>query len=81
MHVFTGRIKAIKGLGLFVVEDQMHDSRTIATLKQLYDGMIEVQEENGSHYLRVVGISSKPTPWFEYLVEDGSISIQSIKDD
>jgi len=81
MHVFTGRIKAIKGLGLFVVEDQMHDSRTIATLKQLYDGMIEVQEENGSHYLRAVGISSKPTPWFEYLVEDGSISIQGIKED
>ncbi len=75
LHVFTGRVKASNGLGIFVVEDQMHDPQTVATLKQLFDGMIEIKEADSGHALRVIGLTPKPTPWFTYEFDDESIKL------
>lgn len=80
LHVFTGRVKAVKGLGIFVVEDQMHDPQTVATLKQLFDGLIEIQEHNSGHKIRVVGLSPRPTPWFDYIIEDSGIVFSEVED-
>ena len=75
MHVFTGRIKEAGALGIFVVDSGMHDDPTIATLKQLFDGIIEIKGENDKNYIRTVGLSSKPTPWLEYEVEGAKVKI------
>jgi KaiC/GvpD/RAD55 family RecA-like ATPase len=75
MHVFTGRIKEAGALGIFVVDSGMHDDHTIATLNQLFDGIIEIKEENNKNYIRTVGLSSKPTPWLEYEIEGGKLRI------
>ena len=75
LHVFTGRIKAAGALGIYVIESGMHDEQAIATLKQLFDGMIEIKIENAKNFLRVTGLSSKPTPWFEYELEGANLKI------
>ncbi|MCZ7357870.1 MAG: recombinase RecA [Candidatus Methanoperedens sp.] len=75
MHVLTGRVKAAGALGIFVIEVGMHDDHTIATLKQLFDGIIEIKEENDKNYIRIVGLSSKPTLWLEYEIEGGKLRI------
>ncbi len=75
MHVFTGRIKAAGGLGIFLMESGMHDEQAIVTLKQLFDGMIEIKSEKDMKYIRMVGLSSKPTPWFEYEIEGANLRI------
>jgi len=75
MHVFTIRIKANGALGIFVLDSGMHDDHTIATLKQLFDGIIEIKSENDRNYIRIVGLSSKPTPWFEYEIEGAKLRI------
>ncbi len=79
MHVFTGRIKASGALGIYVIESGMHDERAIATLKQLFDGMIEIKSENDMNFIRVVGLSSKPTPWFEYEIEGANLKMTERK--
>ena len=76
MHVFTGRIKAAGALGIFVVDSGMHDDQTIVTLKQLFNGIIEIKEENDKNYIRTVGLSSKPTPWLGYEIEGGKLRIK-----
>ena len=75
MHVFTGRIKTNGALGIFVMDSGMHGDHTLATLKQLFDGIIEIKEENDRNYIRIVGLSSKPTPWFEYEIEGAKMRI------
>jgi KaiC/GvpD/RAD55 family RecA-like ATPase len=45
MHVFTSRIESADALGLHVIESTAHDTETINTLKQLYDGVIDVDDE------------------------------------
>ncbi len=75
LHVFTGRIKSAGALGIYVIESGMHDEQAIATLKQLFDGMIEIKSENDKNLLRAVGLSSKPTPWFEYEIQGANVKI------
>ena len=79
IHVFTGRIKAAGALGIFVLESGMHDEQAIATLKQLFDGVIEIKTENDVNYIRIIGLSTKPTQWFEYEIEGGKLKILSTK--
>jgi len=75
LHVFTGRIKAAGALGIYVLESGMHGEQAIATLKQLFDGMIEIKTENDKNFIRIVGLSSKPTSWFEYEIEGPNVKI------
>jgi len=75
LHVFTGRIKAAGALGIYVIESGMHDDQAVATLKQLFDGMIEIKSVEDKNFIRVVGISPKPTPWFEYEIDGHNIKI------
>lgn len=75
LHVFTGRIKAAGALGIYVIESGMHDEQAVATLKQLFDGMIEIKSQEDKNFIRVVSTSQKPTPWFEYEIEETKIKI------
>lgn len=79
LHVFTGRIKAAGSMGIYVIESGMHDEQAISTLKQLFDGMIEIKSENDKYFIRVVGLSPKPTNWFEYEIEGANIKIVGSK--
>ncbi|QLG62072.1 RAD55 family ATPase [Halorarum salinum] len=41
LHVFTGRIQSVDGLGIYCIDSTAHDDRTMNTLKQLFDGVVE----------------------------------------
>ncbi|MGB3908663.1 MAG: ATPase domain-containing protein [Methanomethylovorans sp.] len=79
LHVFTGRVKAANGLGIYVVEDGMHDQQTITTLQQLFDGMIEIRSSGEHHCVRVIGLTPKPTPWFEYEIEGNRLKLKECR--
>jgi len=46
LHVFTGRVQSADALGLYVIDSTAHDDQTMNTLKQLFDGVIEVTEDD-----------------------------------
>ncbi|MCE8424877.1 MAG: recombinase RecA [Candidatus Methanoperedens sp.] len=75
LHILTGRIKVMGALGIYVVDSGVHDLQTIATLKQLCDGIIEVKSENDRNLLRIVGLSTLPTSWYEYEIEEEKLKI------
>jgi hypothetical protein len=45
MHVFTSRIEDADALGVHVIESTAHDPETMNTMKQLFDGVIDVDED------------------------------------
>ncbi|WP_338739441.1 RAD55 family ATPase [Haloplanus salilacus] len=45
LHVFTGRVQSVDGLGLYAIDSGAHDDKTMNTLKQLFDGVIETHED------------------------------------
>lgn len=44
LHVLTGRVRSIGGLGLYTMDPDMHDERDYSTLVQLFDATIEVRD-------------------------------------
>jgi KaiC/GvpD/RAD55 family RecA-like ATPase len=58
LHVFTGRVQSANALGLYVIDSTAHDDQTLNTLKQLFDGVIEVDEDDAeAPQLRTAGSS------------------------
>jgi KaiC/GvpD/RAD55 family RecA-like ATPase len=64
LHVFTGRIQSADALGVFVIDSTAHDDQTMSTLKQLFDGEIQVREgdEHGTE-IRVTGLPDVESEW------------------
>lgn len=59
LHVFTGRVQSAEALGLFVIDSSAHDAQTMSTLRQLFDGEIEVREsEDNESEIRMKGIGA-----------------------
>lgn len=63
LHVLSGRVESINGLGFFAVDPTTHESDTMNTLKQLFDGMIELREADTGPEVRIVGVSGVAKEW------------------
>lgn len=56
LHVFTGRITSADALGLYIIDPTAHEEQAMNTLKQLFDGMITVDEEDGERTVSAAGL-------------------------
>jgi KaiC/GvpD/RAD55 family RecA-like ATPase len=56
LHVFTGRIQSADALGVHVIDSTAHDDQTINTIKQLYDGLLMVEEGDDGPVVRQQGV-------------------------
>lgn len=58
LHVFTGRIQSADGLGLYIIDSTAHDDQTMNTMKQLFDGLVEIDETDAAEPdIRTAGIT------------------------
>lgn len=47
LHVVTGRVKTADGVGHYHLDPEAHDQQTLATLKGLFDAVVEVEQDSG----------------------------------
>jgi len=63
----AARIESAGGLGVFAIDPEGHDTRTMSTLSQIVDGRISVREpgdaESADGELRVDGLPEQPSEW------------------
>ncbi|MBU2559433.1 recombinase RecA [archaeon] len=78
LHVFTGKVRAVDGMGVYTLEEGMHDSVVVTTLKQLVQGVIEIKDEGDKRFLRASGITPMPTEWAEYTIENNEIVVKGV---
>lgn len=45
LHVVTGRVKTVDGVGYYHLDPEAHDRQTLATLKGLFDAVVTVNED------------------------------------
>lgn len=62
-HAFVGRIAAMDALGVFTVDPAIHADRTLAMLRGLFDGRIQVRIDNRGPALRTTGLPGQPDGW------------------
>ena len=75
LHVFTSRVRSVGAFGVYTVEEGMHDQQTVATLKQLFQGLIEIKVEDDVNKIRVMPPGAKPTEWLKYELSGGDFVI------
>ena len=62
-HVLTSRIDTAGHLGAFTIDSSAHDAQALQVVKQPFDGMIEIREQEGAREARVLGLQPDPSPW------------------
>jgi len=63
LHVFTGRVQSADALGVFIIDSSAHDEQTVSPLKQLFDGIVTVREDDdGDFEGRLMGVDGG-TEW------------------
>ncbi len=80
LHVMAGRVSMHKQLGIYVMDEGMHDGPTIATLKQLFNAVLQVKVEEDRTFIRAIGLTSRPTKWLEYEIVDDMARIRRADD-
>ena len=63
LHVLTGRIDDIDAIGLFTIDPTTHDEQTVGTLKQVFDGAVEIRETETGREARFAGLPDIPDGW------------------
>lgn len=67
LHIYTSRITATQGLGVFTVDGESHDPQTLNTISSEFDGVIELREaETGEREIRLKGISGASRTWYPF---------------
>ncbi len=83
LHVITNRVKKLEGgIGIYILNSESFDERTISTIKQLMNTVIEVRAEDGGgggaveREFRIIGIRGRTTPWIRYFYDDGALTFE-----
>lgn len=67
VHTVVGRIEGVGGLGVFLVDPESQDDRSISTIAQFCDAILEVREtDDGEHQLRIRGVPDQDREWREF---------------
>ncbi|WP_435128267.1 DUF7504 family protein [Halobaculum sp. D14] len=63
VHTLVGRIDAVDGIGVFLIDPAIHDDRTVSTISQFCTGRIQVRDADDAPELRVRGLPGQPRDW------------------
>ncbi|HUU76119.1 MAG TPA: hypothetical protein VMW63_08525, partial [Methanoregulaceae archaeon] len=77
LHVMTAKLKKMGALGIYILNKDSFDQRTIELMKQLMDVVIDIKEESSNKYISVKGVPGVSADWVRYHIENGSIVVES----
>ncbi|MBU3897136.1 MAG: hypothetical protein KJ697_04365 [Nanoarchaeota archaeon] len=77
MPVIIAKLKAAKFTQILILEEGVHDPKTVATLNYLTDGLIEFKMEEGKRFFRIVRMkdTDHKMDWVEFDITDQGVQI------
>src|SRR5512138_1456289 len=66
LHVLTAKLKKIEGVGVYILNSESFDEKTLSMIKQLMNCVVEVKLEQNVSYLRVLGIRGVTGDWLKF---------------
>ncbi|MFA4825495.1 MAG: hypothetical protein WC593_10120 [Methanoregula sp.] len=75
LHVLTAKIKKIDGVGIYILNSESFDDKTLSLIKQLMNCVIEIKIEQNISYLRIMGIRGINPDWQKFSVNKGQVTI------
>ena len=75
LHVLTAKLKKVDGVGIYLLNSESFDTRTLSLIKQLMNCVIEVKVEHNISFLRIHGIRGASPDWQKFSVSKGQVTI------
>ena len=75
LHILTAKQKKIEGVGIYLLNSESFDDKTLSLVKQLMTGVIEVKVEGKDNYFRVLGLKGVNADWLKFTVNKGQVTI------
>ncbi|MDO9035324.1 MAG: hypothetical protein Q7U51_08990 [Methanoregula sp.] len=75
LHVITAKLKKIEGVGIYILNSESFDDKTLSLIKQLMNCVIEIKIEQDGSYLRIMGIRGINPVWQKFSVNKGQVTI------
>jgi len=75
LHVLTAKLKKIEGVGIYLLNSESFDEKTLSLIKQLMSCVIEVKMENNTTYFRIMGIRGVTGEWLKFTITKGQVTI------
>jgi len=75
LHVLIAKLKKIEGVGIYLLNSESFDDKTLSLIKQLMNCVIEVKLEHNISYLRIQGIRGVSGDWRKFTITKGQVTI------
>lgn len=76
LHVLTAKLKKTEGIGIYILNRESFDEKTLSLIKQLMNCVIEVKIEQNISYLKIQGLMGVNGDWMKFTVAKGQVTIQ-----
>ncbi|MEN6444380.1 MAG: hypothetical protein WC391_02290 [Methanoregula sp.] len=76
LHVLTAKLKKTEGVGIYLLNSESFDDKTLSLIKQLMNGVIEVKVDGQENYFRISGLKGTTGEWMKYTITKGQVTIQ-----
>ena len=76
LHVITTKLKKVEALGVYVLNRESFDERTISLMKQLMNVVIDVRKDSNQEFFSISGLSGVTSDWIAYRFENGNLVME-----
>jgi hypothetical protein len=73
LHVVTSKLKKMGSIGVFLINSESFDQKTVAIVKQLMNVVVEIRNDDTGPSLRVQGTMGVSMNWRPFQIEGGNL--------
>ena len=77
LHVVASKLKKMGSIGIFLINSETFDQKTIAIVKQLMNVVVEIRSDDTGTALRVQGTMGISMSWQQFQMDDGNLTLIS----
>ena len=75
LHVMTSKLKKMEAIGIYILNNESFDERTLSLMKQLMNVVIEVKSEQHGDFLRIRGVPGASQEWVQFKIHKGTLEM------
>ncbi len=77
LHVVSSKLKKMGSIGIFLINSETFDQKTIAIVKQLMNVVVEIRNDDSGPALRLQGSMGLSMNWRNFQIESGNLVFTS----
>ncbi len=75
LHAITAKLKKMEAIGIYALNNESFDEKTLSLIKQLMTVMIEVKHEQNGELLRIRGLPGVSQDWVRFGISEMGLEV------